>query len=1306
MQRLFIQFFGAITLLLTSASASALTPVWETYASPMGVGADYTLTSGGWRVNGDKLYTVAAHSLVLMDAVSGTVRWTREIGVDATLALVADGGVAVLFDGDDASTSVLERYTPDGNRLWRRVIPRPLAEPVLIPTTLASAAIAIHYGDQPGTVVVLEADGTERWRKATGLQWYGCVAGTTGAVGCVTNGAVKVFSGIDGRSRDCALGRIFEYRAQVYVAPNSDGSLTCYSDAVGSSAYRYSAQAELIAKRVQASTWTRWFARSDGGMIAYEPRVGQPTMNVSAFSPEGIVQWRQDDVPTVEYAYGLATPTAAYFGVSGSYIRVAADGWRRLEVPFTYNGNRAITSPDGLIIGDIVPAARIAPDGSVSWWNRPSTLTDNAKGVECEPFFSITADAVAAPRFAGDPQLPPRTDLINRANGNVVTATMPIGDSLGDPHQRQQRVARDAAGHFYVVWFVGVSGNFSWTLREYGADYTLVRESEPVAAPGMYTVLSREVTVAPDGSKFVRINENIDKFDALLSRQWTYLAALRPYSPCDQQWQIPYLDGLLVHYSNGQLVRLAGDGTVVWDKVMSFVAKSFQFASDGTIYAIHQSPSGDAVSKLDRDGNVLWQSTSSLSTGPINPAEFTGFTVNPNGGVVVVGAHGPVDAREAITVSFDAAGREVFAVQLIAAGQAAFAASSVAALANGDSVVAATRLEWFASSGATAHWETATFLLAPDGATRAVWPDFDRYTRRTAGGWSLQTVEADGDVVQAGRFAQLGAYHITTNVRRVKLIPSGLRLTASASGTTFEVGQPIPLQVSLQNSLGAAAIATNSVDVWVEKVGAGVNGIFKPFQLCTIAAGSGSCTSSLVRGDRVAPTVFALYADGVIPARTAPIDVVRANVSVVARYIDPPPYQALSTITIEYEIRPGYLQPGETVRLSSSYPEPRIGTNMNDAVCGQVSDADTFPVIVRCKIPLSGPTVTISARSFDSETTNASSQITSNIAPIQKTTPSLVVEELWPQNPAPLGATVSPVVSLQVGGERTRGQVANDALLLTLGSSSCVALPIYLDPTNAYLVETGRYTCTLSLNQTGVFPLAVSFAGSSQLNALAVPTAGSVSVQAIPSILIVHPVRSLLAAATGNICTSEPGLTCQRSPDGSRSLCTTSPGWRGALYVQPTDSTFDFRHTSPPLVVGPVNGFLGTISVDNTNVIDHSACSLDLDRDGYVSPELDGLLLLRALFGVRRDALVGDLVHACSTRPSSEDIASVVAQQTLIGVLNADGAGETLATTDGLLILRYLLGLRGDALIASARGNGLVIRSANDIEYFLQATCR
>lgn len=300
MQRLFINFLGTTTLLLTSAFASALTPVWETYAPPMGVGYDYALTSGSWRVNGDKLYTVAAHSLVLMDAASGTVQWTREIGVDATLALVSDGGVAVLFDGNDASTSVLERYTPDGSRLWRRVIPRPLAEPVLIPTTLASTAIAIHYGDQPGTVVVLESDGTERWRKATGLQWYGCVAGTTGAVGCVTNGAVKVFSGVDGRSRDCALGRIFEYRAQVYVAPNSDGSLTCYSDAVGSSAYRYSAQAELIAKRVQASTWSRWFARSDGGMIVYEPKVGQPTMRVSALSPEGIVQWQHDDVPTAD----------------------------------------------------------------------------------------------------------------------------------------------------------------------------------------------------------------------------------------------------------------------------------------------------------------------------------------------------------------------------------------------------------------------------------------------------------------------------------------------------------------------------------------------------------------------------------------------------------------------------------------------------------------------------------------------------------------------------------------------------------------------------------------------------------------------------------------------------------------------------------------------------------------------------------------------------------------------------------------------------------------------------------------------
>lgn len=53
--------------------------------------------------------------------------------------------------------------------------------------------------------------------------------------------------------------------------------------------------------------------------------------------------------------------------------------------------------------------------------------------------------------------------------------------------------------------------------------------------------------------------------------------------------------------------------------------------------------------------------------------------------------------------------------------------------------------------------------------------------------------------------------------------------------------------------------------------------------------------------------------------------------------------------------------------------------------------------------------------------------------------------------------------------------------------------------------------------------------------------------------------------------------------------------------------------------------------------------------------------------------------------------------------LDIDGNGSYSATTDGLLVLRYLLGLRGSALINGAIGASPTRSSASTIEAYLGA---
>ena len=55
------------------------------------------------------------------------------------------------------------------------------------------------------------------------------------------------------------------------------------------------------------------------------------------------------------------------------------------------------------------------------------------------------------------------------------------------------------------------------------------------------------------------------------------------------------------------------------------------------------------------------------------------------------------------------------------------------------------------------------------------------------------------------------------------------------------------------------------------------------------------------------------------------------------------------------------------------------------------------------------------------------------------------------------------------------------------------------------------------------------------------------------------------------------------------------------------------------------------------------------------------------------------------------------------GTIDVDGNGTAVALTDGLLVIRYLFGLRGAALIQGAVGAGAIRATAAPIEAYLQS---
>ena len=93
---------------------------------------------------------------------------------------------------------------------------------------------------------------------------------------------------------------------------------------------------------------------------------------------------------------------------------------------------------------------------------------------------------------------------------------------------------------------------------------------------------------------------------------------------------------------------------------------------------------------------------------------------------------------------------------------------------------------------------------------------------------------------------------------------------------------------------------------------------------------------------------------------------------------------------------------------------------------------------------------------------------------------------------------------------------------------------------------------------------------------------------------------------------------------------------------------------------------------------------LDIDGDGLTFPETDGSLVLRWLFGFRGAALIDGAVGAGATRTTASELEDYLAD--VSPALDVDLDGRRDALTDGLLVVRFLAGFLGPALVDGVLG--------------------
>jgi hypothetical protein len=110
--------------------------------------------------------------------------------------------------------------------------------------------------------------------------------------------------------------------------------------------------------------------------------------------------------------------------------------------------------------------------------------------------------------------------------------------------------------------------------------------------------------------------------------------------------------------------------------------------------------------------------------------------------------------------------------------------------------------------------------------------------------------------------------------------------------------------------------------------------------------------------------------------------------------------------------------------------------------------------------------------------------------------------------------------------------------------------------------------------------------------------------------------------------------------------------------------------------------------------------SIDIDGDGKVDALTDGLILLRYMFGLSGSSLTTGVISDNAIYTSSNDLISRISA--LGNTIDIDSNGDVDALTDGLMILRYLFGIDGSALVNNVIGANADRTSASDIENHLQ----
>ena len=731
--------------------------------------------------------------------------------------------------------------------------------------------------------------------------------------------------------------------------------------------------------------------------------------------------------------------------------------------------------------------------------------------------------------------------------------------------------------------------------------------------------------------------------------------------------------------SDGYVSKVSPTGALLWSvpvdapSCSDSISAARLTANDEMLVAT-QSCNEGRVFKINAAGQIASQRIVSGTT--LRPlVQLKALQVDAAGNIYAGGcafsSNSSVDDRKGISViaSWSSTGTERWTAQSDVIGGASECITSIATdsannvyAATSSTVATSAPVLWSFTSAGVERWRHSGVLSAPFAASTELAMD------------SSDKLLVLGEA-PPGSF---GPREATVRRINVATLGSSLRLIfLSVPSALIGYRELFPMRIGLRTAADVAINATTPVVVTVAL--ASGTGNLDGSLTCTIAVGASECTVTDARYDVVESGVTASAgADGFATVVSPAFGFTTAATTTTLSTLSVAPYTAFSTVRVRAVVQGPSAPLNQLPYGNLSGPNTANGSNTTN--CTTQTSFTSALFVSECDVLVFSGAFPVTAQFSAYDTRYASSTATPLALPVTKVTPSLQIT-LDPDNTNVAGDRFKLRFTLKVGTQNVSYFVSNSHWTATSGACTNFAF-------------SGSYwTCEVVSAAAGSLSLGVSFAGSDDLlpvNAAA-PSA---------NIVLGAVLRGSGLSNLETVCSPTPGVTCSvLQSSGYDWQCVGPAGMSGDIFFIPSPSVTPLFFPNSPLRFTNVVGSV-TETTYRPYAVVRSACNADVDGDGARLAMTDGVLILRRMLGLSGAALIAGATNSCAPR-SAAGITSAIS----LPGFDLDGDGQTRAETDGVLLLRALLGFRGDALVANALGTNATRTTGANVLDYLNNTC-